>query len=178
MWLLGRMCSGVWFPCWPHTWESSTCVACPACPGGVPARAGWAEPPCPCSTALVEWGEECCWWAPRQVGLFGGLPEQRCEAAQGVGEPRNMSAPPSCEWLPGARPHLDDAQPGPSLPRSPTGAEWRPRVREHRDPHRVWGSLQRAGVALPVMGQGDRTPVGLGIQLALAAEAALGCLSL
>lgn len=162
----------VWFPCWPHTWESSTCVTCPSCPGGVPARAGWAELSC---VSPQHWrnGERS---ALGLSGKWGCLEVATAEVWNSTRGWRAQKCPCTlpCE-LPGASPLPGDAQPRPPLLRSCTGAEQRPRVWEHRDPHRVWGSLQRAGVVLLVMGQ---VPTGLGIQRAPAAGAALGCSTL
>lgn len=165
--LLGRMCSRIWFPCWPPTRESSTYVACPACLGGVPSRARWAEPSYPCPTTSMECGEEGCLLVGFQASGTG---------SRGVEQQRGLGSPEMCLNYPlvsnSLVPGLLWGMLQPPLPRF---LERTPHVWDHRGPQWVWGGLHRTGVALPVMRQ---DPTGLGVQWALAAEAGLGCSAL
>lgn len=78
-------------------------------------------------------------------GTVWELPEQRLEQHRGWGA-QKCACTSSCERLPGARPHLGSAH-------------W-DLVFGSTENLTVRDSVQRAGVALPVMGQGNRTPRG------------------
>lgn len=144
-------------PFQPDTWEPSARVTCP-CPGGVPARAGRADPR---AVAPREQRELKLHGRGRRVlavgsqaraDLFGRLPEQH----QGAGEHKDVPAPP-IKQRPGT-----GLSPGDALPGSVPGAERRPCVPEHGSARRAQGSLWRAVVASRVMWQRDRGQDRLG----------------